>query len=75
MLLCHSGLSRSLAKSVALQTVKGSALLGQREKAHLSFLRDSVATPKGVTISGLVALEKNAFRASGEDPPRTRKLK
>lgn len=63
--LCYSGIPRSLAKSVALQTVKGSALIGQQETAHLSSLRDSVTTPKGTTISGLVALEKRAFRAAG----------
>ena len=61
-----SGLPRPLATEVALQSVRGTTALAQKEQQHTAVLRDKITSPGGTTIAGLFALEKRAFRAAGK---------
>lgn len=65
----YSGLSRSLATEVALQAVRGAAVLAQTDRQHPAVLRDKITSPAGMTIEGLMEMEKGAFRASGTHQP------
>ncbi|XP_062550778.1 pyrroline-5-carboxylate reductase 1, mitochondrial-like [Armigeres subalbatus] len=56
------GLSRDLAYKLAAQTVMGSGKMVLETGAHPGQLKDDVASPAGSTITGLLFLEKNAFR-------------
>ncbi len=52
------GLPADQARGLAVQTVKGAAvMLEQRENEHPARLRDAVTTPGGTTIAGLHELE------------------
>jgi pyrroline-5-carboxylate reductase len=56
------GLSRSLALTLAAQTVLGTARLLLEENLHPGALKDQVASPAGTTIEGLHVLEQQGFR-------------
>lgn len=58
------GLPRSLALSLAIQTVLGTAQLLRQSGQHPAQLKDDVASPGGTTIAGLHALEKRGLRAA-----------
>ncbi|MBW7997776.1 MAG: pyrroline-5-carboxylate reductase [Candidatus Glassbacteria bacterium] len=56
------GLPAEEARKLAVQTVKGAAvMLEQREAEHPAELRDAVTTPGGTTIAGLHELESGRF--------------
>lgn len=57
-----TGMPRSTARQLAIQTVLGSAKMLQETGDHPATLRDSVASPGGTTIEGIKALEENSFR-------------
>ncbi len=57
-----TGMPRSTARQLAIQTVLGSAKMLQETGDHPAILRDSVASPGGTTIEGIKALEENSFR-------------
>ena len=57
-----AGLPRSLAHSMAVQTVLGSAKLCLEADLHPGRLKDMVASPAGTTIEGLHVLEQGGFR-------------
>lgn len=59
-----SGLPRSVAQQLALQTVLGTATLLQETKLHPAELKDRVTSPGGTTIAGIAELEKAAFRSA-----------
>jgi len=54
------GLSRDVAKEIALQVIEGCALMAKEE--HPEVLKDKVTSPAGTTIEGLTALEENRAR-------------
>ena len=58
------GLPRETASALILQTVKGSALMAEKEGTHLAELRNLVTSPGGTTAEGLQALEQGGARAA-----------
>ena len=56
------GLRRSEAAAMMAQVLTGLGKLMADEGQHLGMLRESVASPKGATIGGILALEKAAAR-------------
>lgn len=57
-----TGMARSTARELAVQTVIGAAMMVDQTGEHTAILRDRVTSPGGTTIAGLKALEENAFR-------------
>ena len=55
------GLPRTVAETLTLQTVIGSARLLQESGEHPAALRAKVTSPGGTTISALHVLEKAGF--------------
>ncbi len=58
------GLPRELATKLAAQTVLGAASLQLATGKHPALLKDSVTTPAGVTIDGLMELEEGGLRVT-----------
>ena len=61
------GLPRSKAINYACQTLIGSAELVLKSGKHPGELKDAVCSPKGSTIAGVHALERNGFRNAAMD--------
>ncbi|EKV03097.1 pyrroline-5-carboxylate reductase [Leptolyngbya sp. PCC 7375] len=59
-----SGLSRTTANRLALQTVLGTAQLLQKTGMHPAVLKDRVTSPGGTTISGIACLEELGLRSA-----------
>ncbi|MBI2867346.1 MAG: pyrroline-5-carboxylate reductase [Chloroflexi bacterium] len=59
----YIGLSREMARMLAVQTVLGSAALMEESRLHPGELRDLVASPGGTTVEGLLKLEQGMVRA------------
>lgn len=59
-----TGLPRSMALELAVQTVLGTARLISEENIHPAKLKDMVSSPAGTTIEGLAELEVNGFRGN-----------
>lgn len=57
-----AGLTRELAKTLAVQTVLGSAKMLREKVEHPSQLKDMVTSPAGTTIAGVRVLEEEGFR-------------
>ena len=60
----YMGMSRDVARSLALQTVLGSTRLVKESGRHPAELKDMVTSPGGTTIEAALALERSGFRAS-----------
>jgi pyrroline-5-carboxylate reductase len=58
------GLPKTIAASLAAQTVRGAAEMTLVTGEHPAILKDRVASPGGTTIAGLQALENGRFRAT-----------
>lgn len=58
------GLPRSLAQTLAAQTLLGAADLALQSGQHPGALKDAVCSPGGATIAGVSVLESHAFRAA-----------
>jgi len=56
------GLPRPQAMRLAIQTVRGSAVLLQETGQHPGQMKDAVSSPGGTTITALAALEAAGFR-------------
>ena len=59
-----AGLSRPVARELAVQTVLGAALCLKNGETHPAVYRDQVTSPGGTTASGLYQLEAGAFKAT-----------
>jgi pyrroline-5-carboxylate reductase len=57
------GLDWDLARNLAIQTVKGAAILAQESEVHLAQLRNEVTSPGGTAAAGLQVMESSAFKA------------
>jgi len=57
-----TGMARSTARELAIQTVIGAAMMVEQTGEHTAVLRDRVTSPGGTTIAAIKALEENAFR-------------
>lgn len=60
------GIKRDVAKQILAQSFIGAASLLQ-EGEHPAVLRESIASPKGTTIQGLLTLEKQGVRSAFSD--------
>ncbi len=58
------GLPRDTARTLALQTVLGTARMLEETKEHPMILKDKVASPGGTTIAGLEAIERGGLRTA-----------
>ena len=58
----HLGWSRSDAKEMVIQTVRGAAMFAERSPVHLAEMRDMVTSPGGTTADAIYQLDKGAFR-------------
>ncbi|MDZ4742381.1 MAG: pyrroline-5-carboxylate reductase dimerization domain-containing protein, partial [Verrucomicrobiota bacterium] len=56
------GLPETLALNLAVQTVKGAALMLEKTGETPSKLRDQVTSPGGTTLEGLKVMESKAIR-------------
>lgn len=57
-----TGLPRSVARELAIQTVLGASKMVAESSDHPASLRDRVTSPGGTTIHGMAALEEIGFR-------------
>ncbi|WP_432558638.1 pyrroline-5-carboxylate reductase [Granulicoccus sp. GXG6511] len=60
----HAGLSREVARDLAVQTLYGSAALLRESGEHPALLREAVTSPGGTTAAALRALEDHGVRAA-----------
>ena len=60
----YIGMTREMARTLALQTVLGSTKLVAESGRHAAELKDMVTSPAGATIEGVLALEQSGFRSS-----------
>ena len=56
------GLSRPVARDLAVQTTMGAAKLAAGSDCHLATLKDQITSPGGTTIHGLTVLEEGGMR-------------
>lgn len=63
----QQGIPKPLALQIARQTVLGSALMLRQSEIHPRILMDQVCSPGGITIEGVLSLQKNRFEASVAD--------
>ncbi|MBI2166401.1 MAG: pyrroline-5-carboxylate reductase [Chloroflexi bacterium] len=60
----YLGMPRDMARTLAVETVLGSAHLVKASGSHPGQLRDKVTSPGGTTIEGLLQLEEGGFKAA-----------
>ncbi|MCS7210065.1 MAG: pyrroline-5-carboxylate reductase [Chloroherpetonaceae bacterium] len=58
------GIPRDISTFLAAQTMLGAAKLALETKQHPALLKDSVTTPAGCTIDGLLELEEGGLRVT-----------
>lgn len=57
------GLDWDMCRRLAMQTVRGAAILAQQSDTHLAQLRNEVTSPGGTAAAGLQNLERAGFKA------------
>jgi len=60
----YLGMTRDMARELAIETVIGSARLVRESGKHPAVLKDMVTSPGGTTIEALVSMENDCFRAA-----------
>jgi pyrroline-5-carboxylate reductase len=60
----QAGLPRDIARRMASQAMKATALLAQESGKHTAELKDSIASPAGTTMAGLSVLEARGTRGA-----------
>ncbi|OPY67664.1 MAG: Pyrroline-5-carboxylate reductase [Syntrophorhabdaceae bacterium PtaU1.Bin034] len=73
------GLPRDKARDLAIQTIKGTILMLDKEKMHPALMKEMITSPGGTTIAGLVVLDErgvkgNVVRALEAAQNRSREL-
>jgi pyrroline-5-carboxylate reductase len=58
----HLGFSRLDARTLVIQTIKGSAMFAEQSTAHPAEMRNMVTSPGGTSAEALYQLEKGGFR-------------
>lgn len=58
----HLGFSRSDARMLVTQTIRGSAIYAERSSSHPAEMRNLVTSPGGTSAHALYQLEKGGFR-------------
>ena len=58
------GIPREVSTKLAAQTMLGAATMVLDSKAHPALLKDTVTTPAGCTIDGLLELEEGKLRVT-----------
>ena len=58
------GIPRDVSTKLAAQTMLGAATMVLESKAHPALLKDTVTTPAGCTIDGLLELEEGGLRVT-----------
>ena len=58
----HLGWSRTDAREMVIQTVKGSAMFAERSSVHPAEMRNMVTSPGGTTADAIYQLDKGGFR-------------
>ena len=58
----HLGFSRSDARELVVQTIRGSAIYAEQQPVHPAELRNRVTSPGGTSADALYQLEKGSFR-------------
>ena len=58
----HLGFSRTDARELVIQTIRGSAHFAERSTVHPAEMRNMVTSPGGTSAEALYQLEKGAFR-------------
>ena len=58
----HLGFSRTDARKLVVQTIRGSAIFAERSTVHPAEMRNMVTSPAGTSADALYQLEKGAFR-------------
>ncbi len=58
------GLARDKAHSLAVQTMKGTIMMLDKEKLHPALMKETITSPGGTTIAGLVLLEEKGFKGN-----------
>ena len=58
----HLGFSRSDARELVVQTIRGSAIFAEQSTVHPAEMRNMVTSPGGTSAEALYQLEKGGFR-------------
>ena len=58
----HLGFSRSDARELVVQTIRGAAIYAEQQPVHPAELRNRVTSPGGTSADALYQLEKGSFR-------------
>ena len=58
----HLGFSRSDARELVVQTIRGAAIYAEQQPVHPAELRNRVTSPGGTSAEALYQLEKGSFR-------------
>jgi pyrroline-5-carboxylate reductase len=58
------GLARDKAHKLAVQTIKGTIAMLEKEERHPTVMKETVTSPGGTTMAGLVILDEKGFKGT-----------